>query len=70
MTLIEDGLKYDIKAIQRREMKQYFLGDYPRGKSTEIFVEKIKEVIHMRDELLFCNSQNDDVIPFTSSIVG
>lgn len=70
VTLIENGLKYDVKAGQRREMKQYFLGNYPRGKSTEMFVEKIKEVINMRDELLLCNSQNDDVIPFTSSIVG
>ena len=70
VALIADSLKQDSKATQRREVKQYFLGDYPRGKSTEKFVEKVMEVIDMRDELLLCNSQNDDVIPFTSSIMG
>ena len=52
MDLIEQGLTQDPKASQRKAIKNYFLGNYPRGKSTEIFIEKIKDMISLSNNLV------------------
>lgn len=70
LTLIERGLTFDPKAIQRGKMKRYFLGDYARGESTALFIEKIKGIIKMRDELMACQQQNEgDVLSFNATSV-
>ena len=52
LDLIEQGLSHDPKENQRKTIKSYFLGDYPRGRSTDVFVEKIKELIKLNEELV------------------
>jgi len=66
LTLIERGLILDPKAKQRNEMKRYFLGDYQRGESTALFIEKVKDIIRMRDELMTCQQQDDAVLAFNT----
>ncbi|MBE8233210.1 MAG: hypothetical protein HAW67_05690 [Endozoicomonadaceae bacterium] len=67
LTLIKRGLSLDPKAAQRAEIKRYFLGDYARGESTSLFVDKIKDIIRMREALVACQQQGDDVLPFNTS---
>jgi CDP-glycerol glycerophosphotransferase (TagB/SpsB family) len=67
LTLIKRGLEYDPKAEQRSEMKRYFLGDHAHGVSTSLFVDKIKDIIRMREALVACQQQGDDVLPFNVS---
>lgn len=67
LALIEQSLMFDAKAEQRGDMKRYFLGDYVRGESTELFVNKVKEIIRMREGLTACQQQGEDVLPFNVS---
>lgn len=67
LRLIDRGLTLDPKAIQRGKMKRYFLGAYERGESTALFIEKIKNIIKMRDRLVVCQ-QGDDVLPFSAPV--
>ncbi len=52
LDLIEESLTHDPKKNQREVIKSYFLGDYPHGKSTQIFIEKVKDLIKLNDDLV------------------
>lgn len=50
--LIKTALNHDPKAVPRKAMKRYFLGDYAQGESTQAFIGKIQELIIFRDQLI------------------
>lgn len=50
--LLEDEISFDRNQKERREMKRYFLGEYAQGESTNVFIEKIKELIVHRNKLV------------------
>jgi CDP-glycerol glycerophosphotransferase (TagB/SpsB family) len=52
LVLIKQGLTQDPKASPRKEIKQYFLGDYSRGESTEIFIQQVQKLVKLADELV------------------
>jgi CDP-glycerol glycerophosphotransferase (TagB/SpsB family) len=52
LTLIEQGLSEDPKAIPRKEIKQCFLGDYARGESTDAFIKEIRKLIKLANTFI------------------
>ena len=52
LSLIAQGLSQDPQAIPRQAIKQYFLGDYARGESTEKFIHQIQQLIKLANELV------------------
>lgn len=48
--ILEDELKNDSNSNQRTTVKEYYLGNYKEGESTETFINKISELITQRDE--------------------
>ena len=49
---MKTALNSDPMAMQRQAIRQYFLGDYAAGQSTEAFVSAVTDVIALRDEEL------------------
>ncbi|RTZ67281.1 MAG: hypothetical protein DSZ29_01100 [Aquificaceae bacterium] len=52
LSLIEQGLSEDPKAVPRKAIKKYFLGNYARGESTEMFITQIQKLIKLANELV------------------
>ena len=52
LELISQELSQDPKASPRKEIKQYFLGDYARGESTEMFINQVQKLIKVADDLV------------------
>jgi CDP-glycerol glycerophosphotransferase (TagB/SpsB family) len=52
LALIKQGLTQDPKASARKEIKRYFLGDYERGESTEVFIQQVQKIVRLADELV------------------
>lgn len=51
LALIHENQIQDPKATQRQAIKKYFLGNNPRGKSTQMFIEKVQEIIELSNKL-------------------
>ncbi len=51
-TLIVNELEKDILKEQRIAIKKYYLGEYERGESTQLFIQKVLEAMDERDMLL------------------
>lgn len=49
-SILENELKNDSNKIQRQKVKEYYLGNYAQGESTETFINKISELIVQRNE--------------------
>ena len=50
--LISEQLEQDPLKEQREQIKEYYLGDYEKGESTKLFINKVLEVMDERDRLL------------------
>jgi len=50
--LILEQLEFDPLKEQRLEIKEYYLGNYAKGESSKIFINKVLEVMKERDSLL------------------
>jgi protein required for attachment to host cells len=50
--LIADELKTDTLKNRRTEIKKYYLGEYAKGESTQLFIQKVLEAMNERDALL------------------
>jgi len=48
--ILEDELQNDKNSDSRAKVKEYYLGNYAQGESTEIFINKISEYIIQRNE--------------------
>ena len=51
-TLISEQLDKDPLKEQRARIREYYLGNYKKGESTQIFIQKVLEVMEERDRLL------------------
>ena len=50
--LIQSELENDTNRTQREKIRTYYLGNYKKGESTEIFIDKVLEAMEERDSLL------------------
>ena len=61
MELIGNELSQDTLKHQRAEIKKYYLGDYAKGESTELFIQKVLEAMDERDALLEAKNMLDTI---------
>jgi len=50
--ILEYEINNDSLSEKRAKIKKYYLGDYKKGESTKIFINKIKDIIKERDRLI------------------
>jgi len=50
LSILEDELEHDTKKVQRAKIKEYYLGNYRMGESTQKFIEEIMNMAKRRDE--------------------
>lgn len=50
INILEDELINDSNKSERKKVKEYYLGKYKKGESTNTFIEKISELIKQRNE--------------------
>jgi hypothetical protein len=48
--ILEDELINDTNKLQRKQVKEYYLGQYDKGESSKVFISKISDLIKQRNE--------------------
>ena len=61
LELISRELLEDTKQEERRRIKEYFLGDFKEGESTQRFIEEVGKLIEKRDQLIQDKTPNDTI---------